>query len=53
MNSIPQDDLMLDRTRIFEEFLTAESPIYSYKDDILRMLRLDQSRLDSQHRRST
>ncbi len=42
---IPQDDLMLDRTRIFEEFLTAESPIYSYKDDILRVLRLDQSRL--------
>ena len=42
---VPQDDLMLERTRIFEEFLTAESPIYSYKDDILRMLRLDQSRL--------
>ncbi|KAI0004102.1 MCM2/3/5 family-domain-containing protein [Russula compacta] len=42
---IPQDDLMRDRTRIFEEFLTAESPIYNYKDDVLRMLRLDQSRL--------
>ena len=42
---IPQDDLMRDRTRIFEEFLTAESPIYNYKDDILRTLRLDQSRL--------
>jgi DNA replication licensing factor MCM3 len=42
---VPQDDLMLERTRIFEEFLTAESPIYSYKDDILRMLRLEQSRL--------
>ncbi|KAI0281622.1 ATP dependent DNA helicase [Russula aff. rugulosa BPL654] len=42
---VPQDDLMLERTRIFEEFLTAESPIYSYKDDILRMLRLEHSRL--------
>lgn len=42
---VPQDDLMRDRTRIFEEFLTAESPIYNYKDDVLRMLRLDQSRL--------
>ncbi|KAF8506879.1 MCM2/3/5 family-domain-containing protein [Russula emetica] len=42
---IPQDDLMLERTRIFEEFLTAETPVYNYKDDILRMLRLDQSRL--------
>jgi len=42
---IPQDDLMRDRTRIFEEFLTSESPVYNYKDDILRMLRLDQSRL--------
>lgn len=41
----PQDDLMRDRTRIFEEFLTSESPIYNYKDDIQRMLRLDQSRL--------
>ncbi|KAI0047817.1 MCM-domain-containing protein [Auriscalpium vulgare] len=42
---VPQDDLMRDRTRIFEEFLTSESPLYNYKDDILRMLRLDQSRL--------
>ena len=42
---VPQDDLTRERTRIFEEFLTAESPIYNYKDDILRMLRLAQSRL--------
>ncbi|KAI9511768.1 MCM2/3/5 family-domain-containing protein [Russula earlei] len=42
---VPQDDLMRDRTRIFEEFLTADSSIYNYKDDVLRMLRLDQSRL--------
>ncbi|KAI0308039.1 ATP dependent DNA helicase [Multifurca ochricompacta] len=42
---IPQDDLIRERTRIFEEFLTAESPVYNYKDDILRMLRLDHSRL--------
>ncbi|KAI6133314.1 MCM2/3/5 family-domain-containing protein [Pisolithus croceorrhizus] len=42
---IPQDDLMRDRTRIFEEFLTFESPIYNYRDDIGRMLRADQTRL--------
>ncbi|KAI0067929.1 ATP dependent DNA helicase [Artomyces pyxidatus] len=42
---VPQDDLMRDRTRIFEEFLTSESPLYNYRDDILRMLRLDQTRL--------
>ncbi|KAA1468488.1 ATP dependent DNA helicase [Dentipellis sp. KUC8613] len=41
----PQDDLMRERMRIFEEFLTSESAIYNYKDDILRMLRLDQTRL--------
>lgn len=42
---IPQDDLMRDRTRIFEEFLTSDSPIYNYRDDIARMLRTDQTRL--------
>lgn len=42
---IPQDDLMRDRTRIFEEFLTFESPIYNYRDDIGRMLRADRTRL--------
>ncbi len=42
---VPQDDLQRERARNFEEFLTANSPIYNYKDDILRMLRFDQSRL--------
>ncbi|KAH7927392.1 MCM-domain-containing protein [Leucogyrophana mollusca] len=42
---IPQDDLMRDRCRIFEEFLISESPIYNYRDDIGRMLRTDQTRL--------
>ncbi|KAF8272960.1 ATP dependent DNA helicase [Lactarius quietus] len=42
---VPQDDLLRERTRIFEDFITADSPIYNYKDDILRMLRFDQTRL--------
>ncbi|KAJ8596788.1 ATP dependent DNA helicase [Rhizopogon salebrosus TDB-379] len=42
---VPQDDLMRDRTRIFEEFLISDSPIYNYRDDIGRMLRTDQTRL--------
>ncbi|KAH9065917.1 MCM2/3/5 family-domain-containing protein [Lactarius vividus] len=42
---VPQDDLHRERVRIFEDFLTADSPIYNYKDDILRMLRFDQTRL--------
>jgi DNA replication licensing factor MCM3 len=42
---IPQDDLMRDRTRKFEEFLTSDSTIYNYRDDIARMLRTDQTRL--------
>ncbi|KAH9081840.1 MCM2/3/5 family-domain-containing protein [Lactarius deliciosus] len=42
---VPQDDLQRERIRIFEDFLTADSPIYNYKDDILRMLRFDQTRL--------
>ena len=42
---VPQDDLLRERTRIFEDFLTADSPIYNYKDDVLRMLRFDQTRL--------
>ena len=43
--SVPQDDQLRDRTRIFEEFIQSDSPIFSYKDDILRMLRDDQTRL--------
>lgn len=41
----PQDEQMLDRSRVFEKFLESESPLYNYKDDIHRMLRLDQTRL--------
>lgn len=43
--SVPQDDQMRDRTRVLEEFLSADSAIYNYKDDISRMLRNDQTRL--------
>lgn len=42
---VPQDDLLRDRTRIFEEFLVSDSPIYNYRDDIARMLRADRTRL--------
>lgn len=42
---IPQDDLMRDRTRVFEEFLDSETDQYNYKGDIATMLRLDQRRL--------
>jgi DNA replication licensing factor MCM3 len=41
----PQDDQMRDRSRVFEHFLSSESTLYNYKDDILRMLRQDQTRL--------
>jgi DNA replication licensing factor MCM3 len=39
------DGLIEQRSRIFEDFLTSDSPHYNYKDDILRLLRLDQTRL--------
>ncbi|KAH7883866.1 MCM2/3/5 family-domain-containing protein [Phlebopus sp. FC_14] len=42
---VPQDDLMRDRTRIFEEFLISDSPIYNYRDDIARLLTTEQTRL--------
>jgi DNA replication licensing factor MCM3 len=42
---VAQDDLMRDRTRVFEEFLQSESHIYNYRDSISRMLRQDQTRL--------
>ncbi|KAH8100493.1 ATP dependent DNA helicase [Cristinia sonorae] len=42
---VAQDDLMRDRTRVFEEFLDSDSDLYNYKDDIARMLRLEQRRL--------
>lgn len=43
--SVPQDDQMKDRSRLFERFLESDSPIYDYKDEIHRMLRTDQTRL--------
>jgi len=39
----PHDALLKDRARFYEEFL--ENPNYTYSDDILRMLNLDQTRL--------
>jgi DNA replication licensing factor MCM3 len=42
---VPHDDQMRDRSRIFEEFLNSDSPLYNYKDDIHRLLRTDQTRL--------
>ncbi|CDO70223.1 hypothetical protein BN946_scf184942.g23 [Trametes cinnabarina] len=39
------DDLMQDRSRVFEEFLDAETELYNYRDDIGRMLRQDERRL--------
>ncbi|KAG8220061.1 MCM2/3/5 family-domain-containing protein [Butyriboletus roseoflavus] len=42
---VPQDDLMRDRTRVFEEFLISDSPVYNYRDDIARLLRTEQTRL--------
>ncbi|EMD41552.1 hypothetical protein CERSUDRAFT_110104 [Gelatoporia subvermispora B] len=42
---VPQDDLMRDRTRVFEEFLESDTSYYNYKDDVARMLRQDQRRL--------
>lgn len=44
-DQVPNDALMRDRARIFEEFLTAENDLYNYKDDIHRMLREDETRL--------
>ncbi|EPQ61063.1 MCM-domain-containing protein [Gloeophyllum trabeum ATCC 11539] len=42
---VPQDDQMRDRTRVFEEFLTSDSPHFNYREDIGRMLREDRNRL--------
>ena len=44
-DAVPQDDLMRDKTRVFERFLETDSPIYNYKDDIHRMLRTQLTRL--------
>ncbi|CDZ98748.1 atp dependent dna helicase [Phaffia rhodozyma] len=40
-----QDDLTKDRIRVFQEFLEDENPNYNYRDEVLRMLRLEQVRL--------
>ncbi|KAF9821811.1 hypothetical protein IEO21_00241 [Rhodonia placenta] len=42
---VPDDALMRDRTRVFEEFLDANTELYNYGDDIARMLRQDLRRL--------
>jgi DNA replication licensing factor MCM3 len=43
---VAQDDQMRDRTRVFEEFLDVQdSSLYNYHDDILRMIRTEQTRL--------
>ncbi|TFY67727.1 hypothetical protein EVJ58_g1419 [Rhodofomes roseus] len=42
---VPEDVLMRDRARVFEEFLDSDSDLYNYKDDIARMLRQEQRRL--------
>ncbi|KZT65572.1 ATP dependent DNA helicase [Daedalea quercina L-15889] len=42
---VPEDVLMRDRARIFEEFLDSDSDLYNYKDDIARMLRQERRRL--------
>ena len=40
-----QDEQMRDRTNVFEDFLSSTTAHYSYKDDINRMLRQEQTRL--------
>ncbi|KAI0726179.1 MCM2/3/5 family-domain-containing protein [Fomitopsis betulina] len=42
---VPEDVLLRDRSRVFEEFLDSESDLYNYRDDIARMLRQEQRRL--------
>lgn len=44
-DAAPQDDQLDQRTLDFKEFLTSSSTIYNYKEDILKMLRNDQTRL--------
>ena len=39
------DDLIRDRTRIFEEFLQSETQLHDYKDNVSNMLRWKQTRL--------
>lgn len=44
-DAVPEDALIRDRTRFFEDFLESDSAVYNYKDEIHRMLRADQTRL--------
>ncbi|KZP00762.1 ATP dependent DNA helicase [Calocera viscosa TUFC12733] len=43
--TIPADDLLRDRTRIFSEFLADERSHWRYKDEIVQLLRHDGRRL--------
>lgn len=45
MSTVPEDDQLKERARVFEEFLDLETENYSYKDDIARMVQMDQTRL--------
>ncbi|KAF9452593.1 MCM-domain-containing protein [Macrolepiota fuliginosa MF-IS2] len=45
VDAVPEDALIRDRTRSFEEFLESDSAVYNYKDEIHRILRADQTRL--------
>lgn len=40
-----QDEEMKRKIRIFEEFLTSDSDVYDYKNEIVRMVREDRNRL--------
>lgn len=42
---VPQDEEMLKRTRMFEEFLASDSDIYDYRDEIGKLLRENRNRL--------
>lgn len=44
-DAVPEDALIRDRTRSFEEFLESDSAVYNYRDEIHRLLRADQTRL--------
>ncbi|KAF8202956.1 MCM2/3/5 family-domain-containing protein [Pholiota molesta] len=44
-DTLPQDEQTLNISRVFENFLESDSPIYNYKEEIHRLLRTDQTRL--------
>ncbi|EJU00977.1 ATP dependent DNA helicase [Dacryopinax primogenitus] len=45
LDTIPADDLLRDRTRVFSEFLADERSHWRYKDEIVQLLRHDGRRL--------